>query len=571
MGIPDHNALPSEQFIPNQLFILKAFYIQIISLLLGGLLSAQPTFERDSALRVFGDDLFQGQFSRETFTGFNPDYQLSIGDQVNLQLWGTQKFSETLTIDTQGNLFIPEVGPLKVEGMRNADLISALKQKVSEKFRNNVEIYANLTTRQPVKVFVGGNVRYPGLYSGHSGDSLLYFVDRAGGIDAQSGSYLNVTHKRNGDVLREVNLYDFLLKGDLPTRQFADGDVLFVNRRSHVVSITGAVHKSYQFEFIENPIPGTAILEVAHPLPNSTHILVRSEKGGESDSTYVALPDIANHQFSPGDKVTFISESLPKSIEIQVSGEHLGAARLILPYPATLSDALKLLEPGPLANEAAIGIFRRSVAKRQKSMLQESLDSLERKILTARSSTAEETEIRANEAEMLLKFIDRARDTQPKGQIILSNKDDQTKIYLEDGDTLHIPKVSNLILVHGEVVYPNAQVHNSRTSLESYIENAGGFADNADTKSILVVHPDGSIHIVGKTGKRLPNSSLGQFRVLGLQSKVHTYQSGIRTKLQAGDEVLVLPKANVKSLQVSKDITQILYQIAIAARVVLDL
>ena len=551
--------------------MLKAFYIQILSLLLVSFLSAQPTFDRAPSMRVFGDDLFQGQFSRETFTGFNPDYQLSIGDKVHLQLWGTLKFSETLTIDTQGNLFIPEVGPLKVEGMRNADLIPALKLKVSEKFRNNVEIYANLTTMQPVKVFVGGNVRYPGLYAGHSGDSLLYFLDRAGGIDAQSGSFLDIAHKRNGEVLHKVNLYDFLLKGDLPTRQFSDGDVLFINRRNHVVSITGAVHKSYQFEFSQNPIPGKAILEVVHPLPNSTHVLVRSDKAGESDSTYVTLADIPDHLFSPGDKVTFIAESLPKSIEIQVSGEHHGAARLILPYPATLSDAIALLEPGPLANEGAIGIFRKSVAKRQKSMLDESLDSLERKILTARSSTAEETEIRANEAEMLLKFIDRARDTQPKGQIILSNKDDQTQIHLEDGDTLHIPKVSNLILVHGEVLYPNAQVHNSRTSLQSYIENAGGFSDNADTKSILVVHPDGSIHIVGKTDKRQPSSSLVQSRLNGLQVKVHTHQSGIGTKLEPGDEVLVLPKANVKSLQVSKDITQILYQIAIAAKVVLDL
>ena len=204
-------------------------------------------------------------------------------------------------------------------------------------------------------------------------------------------------------------------------------------------------------------------------------------------------------------------------------------------------------------------------------MLQESLDNLERKILTARSATAEETEIRANEASMLLKFIDRARDAQPKGQIILSNKDEQTEIHLEDGDTLHVPKVSNLILVHGEVLYPNAQVHTSDSTLQSYIQNAGGYSDNADTKSILVVHPDGSIDIVGNSGNRFKTLSLVQSRVNTLQSKSHNYQAGARTKLQPGDEILVLPKANVKSLQISKDITQILYQIAIAAKVVLDL
>ena len=520
---------------------------------------------------TFGSDLFQGQFSRETFTGFNPDYQLSIGDQVHLQLWGPQAFSQTLTVDTQGNLFIPEVGPLKVQGMRNADLIPALKQKVSEKFRNNVEIYANLTTAQPVKVFVGGNVRYPGLYAGHAGDSLLFFLDEAGGIDLRSGSFLDVQHKRGGKVLQEVNLYDFLLKGDLPARQFADGDVLFVNRRKHVLSVSGAVHKSHQFEFAQNPIPGEQLLRVVHPLPHSTHILVRSQKDGQTDSTYVALADIPKHNFSPGDTVTFIAESLPKSIEIQVTGEHLGPSRLILPYPSKLSEAIEQLQPGPLANQPALAIFRQSVQQRQQIMLRESLDNLERKILTARSATAEETEIRANEAEMLLKFIDRARDTQPKGQIILTGKETQTEIHLEDGDTLHIPKRSNLILVHGEVLYPNAQVHNSKTSLSAYIENAGGFSDNADTKNILIVHPDGSIDSAGSGKKRFLNLNFVQSRVQTLQSKTHPQPSGIGAKLQPGDEILVLPKANVKSLQISKDVTQILYQIAIAAKVVLDL
>ena len=93
---------------------------------------------------VFGESLFQGEFSRETFTGFNPNYQFTVGDQVRLQIWGAQEFNDTITVDTQGNLFIPGVGPLMVQGMRNMDLIPALKRKVAEKFINNVEVYATL-------------------------------------------------------------------------------------------------------------------------------------------------------------------------------------------------------------------------------------------------------------------------------------------------------------------------------------------------------------------------------------------------------------------------------------------
>ena len=92
-------------------------------------------------------------------------------------------------------------------------------------------------------------------------------------------------------------------------------------------------------------------------------------------------------------------------------------------------------------------------------MLRESLDNLERKILTARSASAEEARIRTTEAELLLKFIGRARDVRPKGQVVLSFWKGNREVYLEDGDTLHIPSKSNLVLVHGEVLYPNAQLH----------------------------------------------------------------------------------------------------------------
>lgn len=532
--------------LPFAFLFLVAIFAQSLSL------RALPADAPD--LPVFGSDLFKGQFSKETFTGFNPDYQLAIGDKVHLQIWGALQYSETLTIDNQGNLFIPEAGPLRVQGMRNAELIPALKQKVSEKFINNVDVYANLTTAQPVKVFVGGNVRFPGLYAGHAADNLLYFLDMAGGIDDQSGSFLDITHKRGGEVLRAVNLYDFLLEGNLPARQFADGDIVFVARRKFTLSVVGQVHKPYQFEFSENPVTGERLLELAHPLPNATHLLVRREKSGQSKAQYIPVGEIPDHSFLPGDELSFVSESLPQTIGVEVTGEHIGPTRIVLPYPATLQDALDQLQPGPRSNLTAIGLYRKAIAARQRIMLQESLDNLERKILTARSATAEETQIRANEAEMLLKFIERARDTKPKGQVILTNPEANANVDLEDGDTIHIPKLSNLVLIHGEVLYPNAQVHNTSTSLKQYIESAGGFTANADPKQVLIVHPDGSID----------NPSEGKIP-LGPKS------SKRGATLDPGDEILVLPKADVKSLQIAKDLTQILYHIAVSTKVVLDL
>jgi hypothetical protein len=41
--------------------------------------------------------------------------------------------------------------------------------------------------------------------------------------------------------------------------------------------------------------------------------------------------------------------------------------------------------------------------------------------------------------------------------------------------------------------------------------------------------------------------------------------------IRSGDEILVLPKVDVKSMQIAKDLMQILYQIAISTKVVLNL
>ena len=181
-------------------------------------------------------------------------------------------------------------------------------------------------------------------------------------------------------------------------------------------------------------------------------------------------------------------------------------------------------------------------------MLRESLDTLERKILTTRSASAEEARIRTTEAELLLKFIGRARDVKPRGQVVLSFWKGKGEVYLEDGDTLHIPAKSNLVLVHGEVLYPNAQLHDEKFNTQDYINRAGGYTANADKSAVLLFRRDGSIDNSRTTRTTFKSSR----------------------KVQTGDEIVVLPKADVKSLQLAKDITQILYQIAIATRVAVD-
>ena len=50
---------------------------------------AQAAFQVERSVdQVFGQNLFTGNFSKQPFTGFNPQYRIAVGDKIRLQLWG---------------------------------------------------------------------------------------------------------------------------------------------------------------------------------------------------------------------------------------------------------------------------------------------------------------------------------------------------------------------------------------------------------------------------------------------------------------------------------------------------
>lgn len=490
--------------------------------------------------KVFGANIFSGAFSQQQFSGFNPDYQIAIGDRITLRMWGAFNHEFVHTVDAQGNIFIPNVGPVNVLGVRNGDLNDQVTERIKQVYRANVGVYATLEAAQPVKVYVTGFVRQPGLFGGLSSDSVLYYLDKAGGIDLDRGSFLDVSVLRNGKVRGRFNLYQFLLAGRIEALQLNDGDTIIVGSRKHTVLVSGEATNPYQFEFSEPRVSVAKVIELAKPMANATHLSIIRKQGYERRSEYYPLNDAGSVMVEDGDEINITADKYPGTILVRVGGAHLGEHSLILPYGAKLSAAMARLRPAPQANLRAMQLFRKSVAGRQKEMLEASLRGLEAYVLTARSATAEEAVLRTKEAELVLQFVERARSIDPKGQILLAGKQGAFETLLEDGDTLYIPEKSSLVMVHGEVLFPNAIVYDSRSTAEDYVQQAGGYTQNADGSRLIVMHQDGSF---GSNGE----------------------------KIGAGDEIMVLPKVDTKNVEVARGISQIIYQIAVAAKVVFGL
>lgn len=496
---------------------------------------------------VFGAQLFTGAFAREGATLFNPDYLVATGDTVQVRLWGAFEFDAQLVVDPQGNVFLPNVGPVPVRGVRNADLQASVARAVGRVYRANVSSYASLAEAQPVRVFVSGFVPRPGLYSGTSMDSLLHYLDQAGGIDLDRGSFLDVQVQRNGQARGRVNLYEFLLMGKMPTLQLASGDVIFVPPRQNTVKVAGQAANAKRFEFSGPSRTVADLMELAKPLATATHARVVRNTGTVRNTEYYPLSEAASVTLANGDELELTSDKKPGTIAVRVEGEHESPQEYVLPYGSKLGDLLGRIQLNERSQMQNVQLFRQSVKLRQRELLATSLRSLEAALLTARSGSNEEAGLRKQEADLTLQWVDRAKQIEPLGQVLIARDQNRSELLLENGDVLRVPTRDGLVLVSGEVLFPNSVAYQPDLGLSDYIQRAGGFTQAADNARVVVARVDGSF-------EQTDASRLGRANVV-----------------QPGDQVLVLPKVDDKNRQFALDITKILSQIAITAKVVFGL
>ncbi|AUU83946.1 polysaccharide biosynthesis/export family protein [Leclercia sp. LSNIH1] len=489
----------------------------------------------------YGANLFAGGYETERSDGLNDNYLIAPGDKLNIWIWGAVNFSNVVTVDNQGNIFIPDVGPINVKNVAASKVNNLVTSHISEVFTNNVNVYVNLLTATPVSVYVTGPVIRPGQYAGQSSDSVLYFLKRAGGIDSDRGSYRHIKVLRQNRVIQQIDLYEFMQQGKMPKLSLKDQDVILVEPQGPMINVAGKVRNPFRFELKNSTALGSELIDYALPLAKVSHVGVIGDRASGPFSVYMPYKDFDRIQLSDGDKVLFNDDMHAQVYDVQVMGSYRGPSYFTVRKETRLHDLLNHIPIDPnMADYGSIYIMRKSVAARQKEMLEDSLNRLERSVFTAPASSDGEASIRTKEAELVMRFVEKARKIQPLGKVVVSDKGVIANILLEQGDQIVIPNKTDLIQVGGEVMMPQAVVYNKNASLEDYVAWAGGYTDRADDKRIAVVHANG----------------LMEFKDGG--------------DVMPGDQILVMPKVDSKMMQSIKDITQVIYQVAVAANVVLN-
>jgi protein involved in polysaccharide export with SLBB domain len=491
----------------------------------------------------FGANLFLGNFLRQRENGLNPDYVVMPGDRVAVNTWGALEINEVFVVDGQGNIFLPQIGPIPLAGVRNAELTATVEKAIGRVYTRNVGVYTNLLTAAPVAVYVTGGVLRPGRYAGVPSDSVLFFLDQAGGVAPTLGSYRDIAVLRGGKVLAEVDLYDFVTQGLMPAIQFSDGDTILVRARGPVVELKGDVAAPALIEFDDEQFTGADVLALVPTAARATEVTLAGIRDGQPYAETMSVDQLRTTRLHNGDVVEIRDDGHADTILVRLEGEFLGPTLLSVTRHARLVDVLNYVQVDPaLADVEAVHLRRASVARAQKKSIDDSLFRLERSALLALSSTNVEAEIRIKEAELMKQFIASARLIQPLGRVVTSRNHEILNVGLEDGDVIVIPRKTAVIRVGGEIQMTQAVVYHPSMRVHDYVRLAGGYTERANRGQAIILHANAGVTMADADSRVRP-----------------------------GDEILVPPRVDSKLLQNTMDITSVLYQIAVAAAVVLSI
>ncbi|MEO3879149.1 SLBB domain-containing protein [Rheinheimera fenheensis] len=198
----------------------------------------------------FGLNLFDAEIS--TFAPVSampvPDnYILGADDQLLLQLYGKQSSTLTLNISRDGQVFVPDVGPITVGGLNFATATKLIADRVKQA-SIGVEAAISMGQLRTINVFVAGEAKYPGAYAVSALTTVTQALFVAGGV-SDIGSLREITVKRAGKTVSQFDLYDLLLKGDNKNDvHLQHGDVVFVAPVSTLAEVRGEVKRPAIYE-----------------------------------------------------------------------------------------------------------------------------------------------------------------------------------------------------------------------------------------------------------------------------------------------------------------------------------
>lgn len=257
--------------------------------------------------KPFGYKLFAGEpstFAQVTGAPVPSNYVIGVGDTVSIQLYGKESKSHLLLVDGQGMLTIPDLGPIQVAGLTFDKMRELLQHEVSQRLIG-MQAAVSMGELRSIQIFVMGEAYKPGAYTVSSLTTITQALFVSGGV-SDIASLRNIQLKRNGETVATLDLYDFLIHGNMGNdRVLQSGDMVFIPSRGDMVTVQGEVIRPAIYE-LKNEKNLAEVIELAGGvLPTAYKKATRIERvrDGRRVVNTVNLEQSKNLSVSNGDVV----------------------------------------------------------------------------------------------------------------------------------------------------------------------------------------------------------------------------------------------------------------------------
>lgn len=400
--------------------------------------------------KVFGRDIFNNKkisFEPNMNIATPQNYVLGPGDKVYIDIYGATQKTHELTVSPEGEVVVEDYGPIKVGGMTVDQANSKLRSTLGSRYASsNVKLSVGQT--RTIMVNVMGEVQTPGSYTLSAFSTVFHALYMAGGIN-DIGTLRNIKVFRQGKLLSQVDVYDFILNGKLTGNvRLADNDVIVVGPYDCIVNVTGKVKRPMLYEMKKS---------------ESMQSLIRYAGGFANDAYTQSVRVVrkTGRQYA----VFNVTEFDMSSFHV-ADGDSVSVDSLIPRYENMVELKGEVFRPGmyQLGNDVnTVG----SLIKMAEGVTEDAF--------TTRAVMHRMREDRTLEV-ISVDLAGILAGTSP--DVPLQNED---VLFVP---TRQISQEERTITIHGEVNYPGIYKYAENETLEDFVLQAGGLKESASTMKV---------------------------------------------------------------------------------------
>jgi len=424
-----------------------------------------PMQKSKTDLSIFGSELFAANslvFEPNLRIPTPSGYILGPDDELIVNVYGYSEKTYNLTVNAEGNIYIPQAGPIFVNGLNIEQATAKIRSKLAATIYKAVKsgqtrVQISLGKIRSIRVTVIGESKKPGTYTVSSLTTVFNLLYLCGG-PSDLGSYRKIELIRGNEVKRTVDLYGFLTKGDQKDNiLLREGDVIRIPYYKTRIILDGNVKNKGKYELVDG----------------ETFDDVLRFSGGFADDAYKA--GVTIYQLTDTERrITDLLKNQYAAYE-PMSSDSIFVGKLLDRFENKLTIAGAVLRPGE---------FELSKNVTLKDLILKA-GGLKADVYSKRGSISR---FNNNGTALRVSFN------------IDSIMNDQASVLLKKNDSVTIYSIFDLdnevsISIEGDVNHPGKYKWAENITLRDIILTAGGLTESGDTRNIEIARRIDNINL----------------------------------------------------------------------------